>query len=260
MKPTPNDFYDATFYSRHIGGMINSAKQILSLLYKYYEPKSVVDMGCGRGAWLAAAESLGSGKLKGFDGSWIKKEELLSKNIDFSVANFDVAMPRIDEKYDLCISVEVAEHITERNAKAFVDVLCSASNIILFSAAIKGQGGVNHINEQWQSYWVDLFKSNNYECYDVLRPALWTNDSVEWWYRQNIFLFQRGNNDTINSELLRSLERQVLNIVHPKNYEEKIKEYCEEIKALREYPTLRFCLSCAKRYIAIKIRRLIGNG
>src|SRR5208283_920409 len=140
-KCTLSASYGTDYYSRNLDGMNNSAKNVLSLLYKYYKPKSVVDVGCGRGAWLAAANSLGSNKLKGFDGSWVKKEDLLSKNINFTVVNFDVEMPKIDEKYDLCISVEVAEHISERYAKSFVDVLCRASDIVLFSAAIKYQAG-----------------------------------------------------------------------------------------------------------------------
>ena len=74
--------YDMNFYSRNLEGMTNSAKEVLTLLYEYYRPQSVIDMGCGRGAWLAIAESLGSTKLKGLDGSWVKKEELLSKNIN----------------------------------------------------------------------------------------------------------------------------------------------------------------------------------
>lgn len=148
MKPTSDALYDADFYSRYLDGMTNSAKNVLSLLYKYYEPKYVVDVGCGRGAWLAAAESFGSSKLKGFDGNWINRDKLLSKNIDFVAVNLDVAMPEIKGKYDLCISLEVAEHISERNSKSFVDVLCGASDIVLFSAAIKYQGGTNHINEQ----------------------------------------------------------------------------------------------------------------
>jgi len=257
MKPTLSDFYGANFYSRRLEGTANSAKNILSLLYKYYEPKSVVDVGCGRGEWLDVAGSFGSNRLKGFDGSWVKKEDILNKNIDFSVVNFDVAMPEIEEKYDLCISVEVAEHISERNAKSFVDVLCRASDVILFSAAIKDQGGLNHINEQWQSYWADFFKSNGYECFDVLRAPLWTNEFVKWWYRQNIFIFQRKNSNKINSELLRAAERPILDIVHPGNYEGKIKANLEKMNAI-QYPTLRFCLGCAKRYIAIKIRRLVG--
>lgn len=255
MKSTLSDIYDKNFYSRYLAGMTNSAESVLGILYKFYKPQSVVDVGCGRGAWLAAAESLGSTKLKGFDGGWIKKGDLISQNIDFTIINFEDALPVLDEKYDLCISLEVAEHISEKYAKNFVDHLCEASDVVLFSGAIKYQGGDNHVNEQWQSYWIDLFKSNGYECFDVFRASLWTNEAVEWWYRQNILLFSRPQNDLINNEQLRAAEKPIFDIVHPKNYEGKIEGYRNKIA----YPTLAFCFGCAKRYITIKIKRLIGK-
>ena len=250
-KEQPNGLYDSDFYSKHFEGMANSAKKVLDLLYKLYQPKSVIDIGCGRGAWLAVAESLGSTKLKGMDGLWVKKRELLSKNIDFEAVDFERSVPEIEEKYELCISLEVAEHITEYNARKFVDTLCKASDIVLFSAAIAHQGGMNHVNEQWQSYWIDLFNSNGYECFDLFRATLWNNESVEWWYRQNVFLFVSPKNMFLNLEVLRVSEKPVMDIAHPINYENKVTEYRNQI----EYPTLRFCLNCIKRYIRNKVVR-----
>lgn len=246
-----NKLYDTNFYSKHLEGMTNSAKEVLDLLYKFYQPESVIDVGCGRGAWLAVAESLGSAKLKGMDGRWVKKEELLSKNIDFGAVDFEESLPEVGEKYDLCISLEVAEHITENNARQFINTLCKASDIVLFSAAIVHQGGMNHINEQWQSYWIDLFNSNGYECFDLFRAVLWNNKSVEWWYRQNIFLFVNSKNAFLNLEVLRTLEKPVTDIAHPVNYENKVKGYRSQI----EYPTFEFCLGCIKRYIRNKVMR-----
>ena len=244
--------------------MSKSAAIVLGLLYEHYKPQTVIDIGCGQGAWLAAAESLGSKMLKGMDGQWVKKEALLSQHIDFTAVNFDAAIPKLNEKYDLCISLEVAEHISEVNANKFINLLCEASDTVLFSAAIKYQGGMNHINEQWQSYWVDLFKSNGYECLDLFRATLWNNMSVEYWYRQNTFLFVGPNNSVLNVEALRALEKPISDIAHPITYENKVHFYetalnsCEnDVKLYRDkidYPTLRFCLDCIKRYIRSKLQ------
>ena len=246
------EYYDKTFYDYHIEGMSKSAMIVLRLLYEHYKPQTVIDVGCGQGAWLAAAESFGAKKLKGIDGEWVSKEDLLSKNIDFIEANFNKAIPKLNERYDLCISLEVAEHIPEENAKQFIDLLCEASDIVLFSAAIKYQGGTNHINEQWQSYWVDLFRSNGYKCIDCLRGTIWGNRSVEWWYRQNTFLFVGPNNVSLNLDALRALVKPILNIAHPINYERKIESYRNKIK----YPTLKFCIGCIKRYINNKLQKV----
>lgn len=246
------EFYDEDFYSKDIEGKFKSAAIILGLLYEQYKPHSVIDVGCARGAWLASAESLGAKILKGLDGAWIGETHLLSKNIDFSPVSFDEAMPKLNQKYDLCMSLEVAEHLSESNAKHFVDFLCNASNVVLFSAAIKYQGGINHINEQWQSYWVNLFKSNGYECFDLFRPYLWNNTSVEWWYRQNTFLFVNSSSSPLNAKALRALEKPIFDVSHPVNYESKVQSYIRQI----EDPSLRSCLGCIKRYLRNKLRKV----
>ena len=49
MKANNNEFYDDNFYAKHIEGMATSAEIVLGLLYQYYKPLSVIDMGWSRG-------------------------------------------------------------------------------------------------------------------------------------------------------------------------------------------------------------------
>jgi len=278
-----NELYDENFYKAQVDGSFKSAEIILGLLYTFFKPQEVIDVGCGQGGWLAIAESLGAKGLKGLDGKWVKKDTLLSKNIDFVEVNFEEAnleeanleevLLKLDKKYDLCMSLEVAEHVSQKNAEKFIDFLCETSDIVLFSAAIKEQGGVNHINEQWQPYWIDLFKSNHYKCIDCFRGEIWNNPLVKWWYRQNIFLFVGPDNSVIDLEALKILEKSIVNCAHPENYESKIKFYNSQIKHVQacekdieeykkqvvhyqnliEKPSLRFILSSMKRYIKKKL-------
>lgn len=220
-----NEFYNEDFYNNNLQGMSQSAVIILGLLYEHYKPNKVIDIGCGQGAWLATAESFGAEIIKGLDGEWVNRERLLSKNIDFEAVNFDETMPELNEKYDLCISLEVAEHISKMNAENFINLLCEASDTVLFSAAIKQQGGENHINEQWQSYWVNLFNANDYECFDYFRGKIWDNDLVEWWYKQNIFLFIKKNSSHKELEVFKSTREPILDIAHPENYEQKANRF-----------------------------------
>ena len=171
--------YDDGFYKALSGGSVQSAKLILCRLYSVYHPTSVVDFGCGLGAWLSVAEEMGSITLKGYDGSWVNEEKMLSKNIDFSPVDLNCEVP-LDRRFDLCISVEVAEHLDPNKDSEFIKLLCSSSDIVLFSAAIKGQGGTDHINEQWQSYWINLFSINSFQSYDIFRGALWNDKRVAW--------------------------------------------------------------------------------
>jgi len=247
--------YDKDFYEIHAAATSRSAAIVLGQVYKLFSPKSVIDIGCGQGEWLSAAESLGATILKGLDGDWVIRKNLLSKSIDFVPVNLADSLPKLNERYDLCISLEVAEHLPEERAESFVDLLCQASDTILFGAAIKYQGGRNHINEQWQSYWIKLFNSRGYECIDCIRGAIWNNMSVEWWYKQNTFLFIGPNNMYLRAEELRASERPIFDVAHPINYENKIRGYQDMIT----YPTLRFCAECIKHWFSIKLRRLIGR-
>jgi SAM-dependent methyltransferase len=228
--------YSPRFYAGQASGSLDSARAVLQLLYGTYQPKSVLDVGCGLGGWLAAAEELGCQRLVGVDGAWVDPQALISKRIEFSNANLEKDF-NIAARFDLCISVEVAEHLPADCARAFVERLCAASDVVLFSAAIRLQGGTYHQNEQWQSYWADMFQEAGYDCFDFFRPQLWTNQRVESWYRQNILLYVERSHPIADAMRRRSLLRGPLDIVHPEIFEGNI----ENLRRTIEDPTLKFC-------------------
>jgi cyclopropane fatty-acyl-phospholipid synthase-like methyltransferase len=249
------EFYNESFYAQHIEGMSTSATTVLQHLFRYHPSKSMLDVGCGQGAWLAAAEALGVESLKGFDGEWVKPEQLQSKNIDFEAVNFDAAIPSVDQRFDLCISLEVAEHVSRSKAKDFVDLLCSASDVILFSAAIPHQGGTNHVNEEWQSYWVEIFAANGYRCEDFIRGLIWDDDAVEWWYKQNILVFYNTSNQDA-CEKFQNVERKpMLDAVHPQMFERKMNAFTRKTT----YPSLGFCFGSLKRFFINTIPSKLGK-
>ncbi|NJK83678.1 MAG: hypothetical protein HC912_07540 [Saprospiraceae bacterium] len=90
--------------------------------------------------------------------------------------------------FDLVLSLEVAEHLAETSADIFIENLVKHGNTILFSAAIPGQGGLRHLNEQYPSYWLKKFKQHGYEFYDLIRPKVWHQQGIRFWYRQNTFI------------------------------------------------------------------------
>ena len=90
--------------------------------------------------------------------------------------------------------------------------------IVVFSAAIPFQGGDGHINEQWPSFWSDLFAARGYSCLADLRHRVWTNPSIEIWYRQNLLCF-------VAADLRRRLPwakgmapDETIDVVHPELY------------------------------------------
>jgi SAM-dependent methyltransferase len=248
--------FDERFYEKINDGSVRSARAVLGLLYDVYKPKSVIDVGCGSGAWLSVAESLGSTTLVGLDGGWVDPEKLVSRSIRFRPIDFDVAIP-LEGRFDLAMSLEVIEHLEEHRARPFVETLCEASDVVLFSGAIKGQGGVRHINEQWQSFWIQLFHESDYACLDVLRGLLWHDESVEWWYRQNAFLFVKRGSPVIDVRELVGRAVPVYDVVHPILFTARQRKY-EQALAKLQKPTLRSVLELGRKYLVSKAQGIIS--
>ena len=102
----------------------------------------------------------------------------------------DLSRPfKINGRYDLAICLEVAEHIPDEHSRDLVDALCAAAPVVLFSAAVPGQGGTGHINERWPEYWRERFEARGYRICDVIRPRIREDRRVVWWYRQNIVIY-----------------------------------------------------------------------
>lgn len=185
MQSTP---YTGRFYDNQSEGSLRSARVVVPIVMEMVRPKSVVDVGCGVGTWLRAFSENGVGKVLGLDGAYVDTSKLLIPKEDFRPT--DLSRPfSVSERFDLAVSLEVAEHLPGAAAENFVKTLVTLAPVVMFSAAIPLQGGTNHINEQWPEYWADIFGSFNYRMLDSIRGRIWQDPAVEWCYRQNLFLF-----------------------------------------------------------------------
>lgn len=214
---TSSDTYSSVFYQNQVKASQVSARLLLGHLWSIYQATSIIDFGCGLGAWLTEAEKLGATKAVGLDGAWVDRDKLLSATIDFRESNFDE--PQIvDYNFDLAISLEVAEHLDESKSMTFVESITHASDVVLFGAAIPLQGGTNHVNEQPQSYWIEKFQSLGYTCFDVVRPFVWDDIEIEPWYKQNIFVFVNQNRNDLCDVFEKIETKGITDIVHPDMY------------------------------------------
>jgi SAM-dependent methyltransferase len=158
----------------------------------------VVDVGCGDGTWLKVFLELRQGLMYvlGLDGEYVRPHLQIQES-SFQAVNLieqsqhlePHRLDLVEKRFDMALSLEVAEHLPESCAQDFVGSLTKLAPVVVFSAAIPFQGGIGHVNEQWPQYWVELFRPRGYVPVDLIRPSIWHNPEVEWWYAQNTFIF-----------------------------------------------------------------------
>lgn len=180
--------YDESFFDEETRTALIAAKLILPDVLKRTGATSVIDVGCGTGAWLSVAiDWEPDTRILGVDG-YAPEGELAIPSDDFRA--MDISRGVSCEEWDLAICLEVAEHLPETSAAVLVDGLCEAK-FVLWSAAIPGQGGVNHVNEQQPSYWKPLFADNGYVPSTDIRRKHWKDRRMADFYRQNILIWAK---------------------------------------------------------------------
>lgn len=182
--------YDDDFFSYIEQGASRSAQVIVPLIGGLLDIGSVLDVGCGHGVWLREWRNRGVADTVGADGAYIDDSRL-----HIPVERFvkcDLSQPfALQRRFDLVESLEVGEHIADAHADTFVTSLAAHGDVILFSAAVPGQGGEFHVNEQPYAYWRDKFAARGFRTFDWLRPRIRRMAAVEPWYRYNTLLFAR---------------------------------------------------------------------
>lgn len=182
--------YGDDFYSYQQIGSLASARTVVPLLLRYLPVRSVLDVGCGAGAWLAAYLEAGVTEVSGVDGGYVRAQQLMIDPSKFRAV--DVSGPfRLSRTFDLVQCLEVAEHLDPGSSATLVDNLAAHGSAVLFSAAPPGQGGEHHVNERPYEFWRRLFAERGYELYDFVRRASRDLHEVEPWYRYNTMLFVR---------------------------------------------------------------------
>ncbi|MGH7949769.1 MAG: methyltransferase domain-containing protein [Candidatus Binataceae bacterium] len=200
-----NSAYDAAFFDSHVPVALESARVVVPLMLRLMAVRSVVDVGCGIGAWLHVFEQNGVPDICGLDGEYVARERLMFDVNRFVTTDLGGDF-HIPARFDLAVCVEVAEHLPTRSSPHLLDELTSAAPVILFSAALPHQGGRLHVNEQWPDYWIEHFRTRGYLMADALRPLIWHDPRVAWWYRQNLVVFASEAALAANAELRRQVE------------------------------------------------------
>jgi SAM-dependent methyltransferase len=182
--------YRQLFFDYIESGARRSARTIIPHLTRGLFCRSVLDVGCGAGAWLAEYRDAGVEDVTGVDGDYVDRRRLLVPPDRFRAV--DVSRPfDLGRRFDLVQSLEVAEHLPQASSRDFVGNLAAHGDRVLFSAAVPGQGGENHTNERPLDFWRGLFAERGFVPFDYVRPLVAGAPDVEPWYAYNTLLYVR---------------------------------------------------------------------
>jgi hypothetical protein len=213
--------YTRGFYMEQHELARRSAEVVVPLVTELVEPRSVIDVGCGSGAWLSVFSANGVTDILGIDSEDVPLD--LYAVPSSVLLSRDLSHPLILERgFDLVICLEVAEHIPASSGEGLISSLTALGPFVLFSAAIPHQGGARHVNEQWPDFWAEAFERHGYVPIDCLRRKVWSNPAVAWWYAQNMLLFADHSALRDRPKLRAELEvmgTSQLAIIHPRCYE-----------------------------------------
>lgn len=207
-----SNIYNERYYDDMLRKNPQIAEVLMPTILDVINPKSVIDFGCGIGAFLVEPQNRGI-RFLGIDGEYLDRKRLLISEDNFMVADLSKKV-EIPEKYDLAISFEVAEHVNKENAEIFVENITNVSDVVVFSAAIPRQTGRGHVNLQPTSYWCDLFKKKGYVASNCLRKVFWKKN-VSPLRRQNIMLFAKRNRLQDIERTFEKMGGDLYDIVHP---------------------------------------------
>lgn len=186
---TLKKIYNKDFFSHVDRTSEQSSAVIVPLVMDLINPASVIDIGCGTGCWLLEFKKNGVKQVLGID-AFVEDDQRHIEADEYVAMNL-LQFEGIPGHFDLAVCLEVLEHLPARAAHHIVKEITEKCQSCLFSAAVPGQGGTNHINEQWHTYWHTKFAEHGWIKYDVIRPQILLRKDVAPWYRQNTFIYAR---------------------------------------------------------------------
>jgi SAM-dependent methyltransferase len=198
-----NELYCESYYDDVEQLVATSAPTLAESITRAFTAKRVVDVGCGTGALLEALRKRGCFCF-GLEYSNAALKVCRSRGLD--VRAFDLERDCLEQKvgtFDVAVSTEVAEHLPKKCADRFVELLASLSPNIILTAAPPGQGGVDHVNEQPNEYWIDKFAVRGFQFDRKLTDDFrreWKEKKVASFYHKNVMVFHQTARQDVASQ------------------------------------------------------------
>jgi len=182
----------SNFLFQSTASIYNGVQAVLDEIMPYLaDVQSIMDFGCGMGCWSAVLHKKGFSRFQLIDHPSIPLDKILFPDkACFLGVDLDKELPAVI-KSDLVICTEVLEHFSTKRSLELLDFITDCADLILFSAAIPGQGGVGHMNEQRHAFWHNEFSKRGYKWFDGFKPALVHQKEIPFYLRQNLFFYYK---------------------------------------------------------------------
>jgi len=169
------------------------AEYFVPKIIKEFQPKYVLDVGCGAGQWLDEyrKHNIKTIGIEGSSNAW----EVMSEETKEVVVEWDLRDTMHDEDWsiDFAQSFEVAEHIEKEYDDIFLhNLLKDDPDVVLLTAAQPTQNGSHHVNCQEREYWMTKMKNMGYLFNQDLLNKIksWGEpDNCPVWWHSNLMVF-----------------------------------------------------------------------
>ena len=175
--------YTTEFFAYEAGYSAPSARVILPMVFAHFHPKTMIDVGCGAGEWVREARRLGVDAV-GVDGPWSPDPDAIKHDLERALPASVMA-----RRYDLAVCLETVEHLPASRSCGIVSELCALAPVVLFSAAVPGQCGEGHVNEQPDEYWAWRFAQCGRTAEPWITRALGDHSFLPSPYRNNTRIY-----------------------------------------------------------------------
>lgn len=170
------------------------AENLAIAIKSLYHPRSIADVGCGTGLYLAPF--VGSAEISGFDVSDAAFEDGVRQIDRERMHKLDLSKPDAWKyvRFDVAMCLEVLEHIGNENVEHLVDNVSEFSDTLIVTAAPPGQAGLNHVNCQPQDYWDEKFAKRGFirdyhDEYQIVKQIHSGQHTI--WAIRNLMVYKR---------------------------------------------------------------------